>query len=31
MWETDDGFRFRTANERGETVIDAGHFAHASA
>ena len=30
MWETDDGYRFRTANERGETVIDAGHFAHAS-
>ena len=26
MWRTADGARFRTQNERGETVIDAGRF-----
>jgi len=26
VWRSDDGARFRTRNERGETVIDGGRF-----
>ena len=29
MWNEDDGVRFRTDNQRGETVIDAGRFVSA--
>jgi acyl dehydratase len=29
MWDTDDGVRFRTDNQRGQTVIDGGLFRYA--
>ena len=29
MWDADDGVRFRTDNQRGQTVIDGGLFRYA--